>query len=140
MAIQSHVTPRVVVALVDPTGTDTDYEVGAVWINETDDRVWAMVDPDRGGSAVWVRLTPEATIKSGVISSVADGSSGIVLYTSSFSSPPRVVLTFLSSDPGVDIPVINVTATSGFSWTIHKGHGGVSHVWTLFWIATDAES
>ncbi len=83
-----------------------------------------------------------ARIKSGVITNVTDGSSGIVQFAVNpndrFINSPHVVLTLHGTSLAVDIPILSYITTNGFEWNIHKGHGGASHTWDIYWIATDA--
>ncbi|KKL58437.1 hypothetical protein LCGC14_2225400 [marine sediment metagenome] len=83
-----------------------------------------------------------ARIKSGVITNVTDGSFGTVQFAVNpndrFINSPHVVLTLHGTSLAVDIPILSYITANGFEWNIHKGHGGASHTWDIYWIATDA--
>ncbi len=93
-----------------------------------------------GGEVTTLHRHP-GIIKSDVIIGVSDGSSGLVTFTTSFPlgpyTFPHVVLTLRGSSLAVDVPLLGVVSRIGFTWTIHKGHGGQNHTWDLYWIAVD---
>ncbi len=84
--------------------------------------------------------TDSVTVISGIITKVVDGSSGLVTFAAPFGLAPydstRVVLTLRGSSLAVDIPLLGVVSRLGFTWAIHKGHGGQNHTWDIHWIAT----
>ncbi|KKM78356.1 hypothetical protein LCGC14_1360800 [marine sediment metagenome] len=98
-----------------------------------------------GGGVTTLHSHPgNVDVRSGVIINVTDGSFGIVQFAADpanrFANSPHVVLTLHGTSLAVDIPILSYVTTNSFEWNIHKGHGGTSHTWNIYWIATDAGS
>ena len=94
-----------------------------------------------GGGVTTLHRHP-SNVKSNVILNVADGSSGTVVFSTPFEVSifvtPHVILTLRGDTLAVDLPLLTSVTLTGFSWAVHKGHGGKNHTWSLHWIATDA--
>ena len=89
-------------------------------------------------NCTWTDPPGGSTVKSGKETGMADNSSRAVTFTSAFSSTPNVTATFSNESNKTDIIELISITTTGFTITVHKGHGGANDTHDVEWIATDA--
>ncbi len=79
-----------------------------------------------------------ADVKSGIVLALGDSQSRRITFGTPFASIPHVVATMGLDVSESDHPRVDRVTADDFFLTIYKGHGGTSHWWDIYWIATDA--